>query len=119
MKKLLATVLVLCVLGAIAYQVTRPKIDFNPTVQRDQLFGTWTDSDESLTLSEDGTYLYLRNGIRYEGTWGSENERLLLVPHLHRLGLYTRVVKVDGELRVLSTFKDSQHWDGALGLTRS
>ena len=79
----------------------------------------WSDSDESLTLSEDGTYLYLRNGVRHEGTWGSENERLLLVPHLHRLGLYTRVVTVDGELRVLSTFQDSQHWDGSLGLSRT
>ena len=118
-KKLLIGLIALCTLGAIVYQVTRPKIDFNPTVQRSQLFGTWSDSDESLTLSEDGTYVYLRNGMRYEGTWGSENERLLLVPHLHRLGLYTRVVTVDGELRVLSTFQDSKHWDGSLGLSRA
>lgn len=103
---------------AALYQFTRPTVNLTPTVSRDQVFGTWKNQSDTLVLAEDGFFRFETNGIRYDGTWGCKNEELVLAPPLYKVGLFPRVITIDGELRILRDFRGKKSWDGDPGFAR-
>lgn len=102
----------------IGMEIFGPEIEYNPTVSSQELTGTWRDGADRLTLREDGTYVFSRDGVEYSGTWENDDWNLNLSPGLSNLGFYPRVIRVGSELRIPTNFQHIDLWDGDFGLSR-
>ena len=95
--------------------------DMNPAVGPDDFAGVWWNSEDTLRLNGDHTYKLTREGSKYEGTWKSDDWNLYLTPDLHEMEFFPRMVRVNGELRIIThaVKGDPDGWDASPRLKKT
>lgn len=95
--------------------------DMNPFLGPNDFVGVWWNSEDTLRLNGDHTYKLTRQGTKYEGTWKSDDWNLYLTPDLHEVEFFPRMVRVNGELNIIThaVKSDPGGWDASPRLKKT